>query len=152
MKNFPIILLTIILGLLPSNQLFASDTTSDEIAVRQVLKQQVAAWNRHDLEQFMRGYWNSPDLTFFSGATETKGWQLTLGRYREKYQSQGSEMGSLDFSDLDIQILGPNTAFARGAFHLKMSNGKEPRGIFTLVFKKFPEGWKIIHDHTCAAE
>jgi len=29
-----------------------------------VLQQQQAAWNRHDLEAFLAGYWNSPDLTF----------------------------------------------------------------------------------------
>ena len=55
----------------------------------------------------MAGYWNSPDLTFFSGGTETQGWQATLERYRKKYQSAGAEMGKLEFSDLQVEMLGP---------------------------------------------
>ncbi len=119
-----------------------------EPAIRAVLDRQVAAWNHHDLEGFMAGYWKSPELTFFSGGTVTTGWEPTLERYRRNYQAEGREMGALDFSDLKIQLLGPSAAFVRGRFHLKMSAGKEPSGIFTLVFRKFPDGWKIIHDHT----
>lgn len=121
-------------------------------AIEQVLQRQQDAWNRHDLAAFMDGYWNSPDLTFFSGARQTGGWQATLERYRKTYQSEGHEMGSLQFSDLRIEALGPDAAFVRGAWQLTLSDGKTPHGLFTLIFRKFPEGWKIVHDHTSAAE
>jgi beta-aspartyl-peptidase (threonine type) len=121
-------------------------------AVEQVLRIQQEAWNRHDLEGFMTGYWNSPELTFFSGAHETSGWQGALDRYRKVYQSEGKEMGKLEFSDLRIEALGTDAAFVRGAWHLTMSDGKTPHGLFTLVFRKFSDGWKIVHDHTSAAE
>jgi beta-aspartyl-peptidase (threonine type) len=121
-------------------------------AVQQVMEKQVNAWNHHDLEAFMAGYWNSPDLTFFSGAKQTSGWQATLERYQKTYQSEGREMGKLEFSDLNVQPLGTDSAFVRGAWHLMMSDGKTPHGLFTLVFRKFPDGWKIVHDHTSAAE
>jgi beta-aspartyl-peptidase (threonine type) len=118
--------------------------------VEQVLRLQQEAWNRHDLESFMTGYWNSPALTFFSGAHETSGWQGALERYRKTYQSEGKEMGKLEFSDLRIEPLGSGAAFVRGAWHLTMSDGKTPHGLFTLVFRKFSDGWKIVHDHTSA--
>jgi ketosteroid isomerase-like protein len=121
-------------------------------AVQQVLQLQQDAWNRHDLEAFMAGYWNSPELTFFSGAKTTSGWQATIERYRKTYQSEGREMGKLEFSDLNVQGLAPDAAFVRGAWHLTMSDGKTPHGLFTLIFRKFPDGWKIVHDHTSAAE
>jgi beta-aspartyl-peptidase (threonine type) len=127
--------------------------TSDDqvkIAVQQVLQRQQDAWNRHDLEGFMAGYWNSPELTFFSGAKETAGWQSTIERYRKTYQSEGREMGKLEFSDLRIEALGGDAAFARGAWHLTMADGKTPHGLFTLIFRKFPDGWKIVHDHSAA--
>jgi ketosteroid isomerase-like protein len=125
------------------------DTTpADRAAIRKVIEDQQAAWNRRDLEDFMAGYWNSPELTFFSGAHESKGWQAALDRYKNSYQSAGHEMGKLEFANLRIEILGPEAAFVRGEFHLTMSDGKTPHGLFTLVFRKFPEGWKIVHDHS----
>jgi beta-aspartyl-peptidase (threonine type) len=121
-------------------------------AVENVLRTQQAAWNRHDLEGFMTGYWNSPDLTFFSDAHETSGWQGALARYRNRYQGEGKEMGKLEFSELRIEPLGSDAALVRGAWQLTLSDGKTPHGIFTLVFRKFSDGWKIVHDHTSAAE
>ena len=121
--------------------------TAQDSAIQQVLQQQQAAWNRHDLDGFMSGYWNSPQLTFFSTA-KTSGWQATLDRYRRTYQGEGKEMGRLAFSDLQIEELGPSAAFVRGNWKLTLSDGKTPHGFFTLVFRKFPEGWKIVHDHT----
>ena len=130
---------------------FARDTGPDvKTSVEQVLRTQQDAWNRRDLEAFMSGYWNSPDLTFFSGAQRTSGWQAALDRYHKVYQSEGKEMGKLEFSDLQIEALAADAAFVRGAWHLTTSDGKKPHGLFTLVFRKFPNGWKIIHDHTAA--
>jgi ketosteroid isomerase-like protein len=118
--------------------------------IRKVMDDQQAAWNRQDLEGFMAGYWKSDDLTFFSGAHESKSWQAALDRYKKNYQSPGHEMGQLQFKNLRIEMLGPDAAFVRGEFHLKMSDGKTPQGLFTLIFRKFPEGWKIVHDHSAA--
>ena len=125
---------------------------SDRAAIEHVLRVQQEAWNRHDLDAFMAGYWNSPQLTFFSGPRESHGWQEALDHYRATYSGPGHEMGKLEFSDLRIEMLGPDAAFVRGEFHLVMSDGKTPHGIFTLVFRRFPDGWKIVHDHTSAAE
>lgn len=134
------------------SSLAAAQTASDEAGIRQLLDKQVAAWNRHDLEGFMAGYWNSPKLTFFSDATITTGWQPTLERYRKRYQGEGREMGTLRFADLRVELLGSDAAFVRGAYELTMSSGKKPQGLFTLVLRKFTEGWRIVHDHTSSAE
>jgi ketosteroid isomerase-like protein len=120
--------------------------------IESVLRTQQEAWNRHDLDAFMTGYWKSPELTFFSGANEHDGWQAAMDRYRTTYTSPGHEMGKLDFSNLRIELLGSDAAFVRGTWHLTMTDGKTPHGLFTLVFRKFPDGWKIVHDHTSAAQ
>jgi ketosteroid isomerase-like protein len=116
-------------------------------AIRKVLTQQVEAWNKQDLDGFMKGYWHSSELTFYSGGTTVSGWEQTLGRYKNRYLSVGNEMGKLNFTDLKIELLGSSAAFVRGRFHLKLSGGDQS-GLFTLTFKKFADGWKIIHDHT----
>jgi beta-aspartyl-peptidase (threonine type) len=120
----------------------------DEAAIRAVLTTQTEAWNEQRLEDFMQGYWKSPELSFFSGTRKVKGWEATLARYRTTYQSEGREMGQLRFSELEIQMLGPTSAFVRGRFELAMKDGKKPTGIYTLIFRKFGREWKIVHDHT----
>ena len=121
-------------------------------AIERVLNTQQKAWNRHDIESFMAGYWNSSQLTFFAGANERDGWQATLKRYLDTYGSPGHEMGTLDFSGLRIEVLGQEAAFVRGAWKLTVADGRNPHGLFTLIFRKFPDGWKIVHDHTSTAE
>lgn len=130
----------------------ANKPTSAQAAIRQVLEKQVKAWNQHDLNAFMQGYWHSPQLTFFSGSKVYRGWDNALERYHKAYQSEGRQMGKLEFSNLQIETLSPSAALVRGAYQLAMPGGKQPHGIFTLVFRKFPQGWRIIHDHSCAAE
>lgn len=118
--------------------------------IKAVLDRQVEAWNRRDLEGFMAGYWNSDSLTFYSGGSNVAGWKTTLDRYRNRYQGEGKEMGQLQFTDLQIEVLGPASAFVRGHWQLKMT-GSEPGGLFTLVLRKVEGQWKIVHDHTSSS-
>lgn len=146
----PVLLIAIGAVAQPSPQIVPS--ADGKAAIQQVLRTQQDAWNHHDLDAFMAGYVNSPELTFFSGGQERHGWQETMDRYKARYDSPGHEMGKLEFAALRIQMLGPDAAFVRGEWHLTMSDGKTPHGLFTLVFLKFTGGWKIVHDHTSAAE
>lgn len=140
--------LAIVLGILVSMSSFAWAQSPAESDIRKVLTEQQSAWNRHDLDAFMKGYWNSAELTFFSGDNVAHGWQQAIERYRKSYQGEGKEMGQLAFTDLQIQATGSESAFVRGRWALTMSDGKNPHGLFTLIFRKFPDGWKIVHDHT----
>jgi ketosteroid isomerase-like protein len=127
----------------------ASGSGQERTAILKMLNAQVTAWNHGELEGFMAGYWHSPELTFFSNDNETHGWQETLERYKKRYQGEGRAMGKLDFQDLRIEMLGAKATFVRGKWHLKMPDGKDLQGMFTLVLRKFPQdGWKIVHDHS----
>lgn len=141
----------------PDSELQQQETPADvpaamEEDIKHLLVSQVEAWNHGKLENFMQGYWQSPDLTFFSGATVTKGWEPTLVRYRQRYQADGKEMGKLEFQELNIDLLSRRSAVVTGKWQLTMSDGKQPHGLFTLIFKRMPAGWRIVHDHTSAAE
>jgi uncharacterized protein (TIGR02246 family) len=120
---------------------------SPEREIRAVLDAQQAAWNRGDIEGFMAYYWRSDDLTFQSGNARTHGWDNVLARYKQNYPP--GTMGVLAFSDLAVRPLGPAAAFVLGRFGLDRG-GALAEGVFTLILRRTPEGWRIVHDHTSA--
>jgi uncharacterized protein (TIGR02246 family) len=117
--------------------------------IRAVLDAQMAAWNKGDIDGFMEGYARSPKTTFVSGDGVTRGWQTVRDRYAKKYDSP-EKMGTLTFSDLEITRLGNDAAIVLGSWSLQRKED-QPHGKFTLLFRKLPEGWRIVLDHTSAA-
>ena len=138
-------LLLVVLWLVPLKMTFAEDAES---AIRQVLDGQVSAWNKGDIVSFMQGYKDSPDTTFI-GKTMRQGWQQVMERYKASYSTKDA-MGTLEFSDLKIRMLGADYAVATGKYHLTRTaaGGGDATGIFSLVWEKSAGGWKIILDHT----
>ena len=126
-----------------------SDRQADGSAIRAVLNAQQEAWNRGDIDAFLTGYWHSPDLTFSGSSGISRGWDAVLARYKENYADR-SAMGTLDFSNLEFRFLGPDAALVLGHWHLKREKD-DLGGVFSLVWRRFPEGWRIIHDHTSAS-
>lgn len=113
--------------------------------IRAVMTRQAADWNRGDVDAFMQGYWKSDKLVFV-GSKVTRGWQQTLDNYKKSYPTK-ERMGTLTFSDLEITVLSKDAAVVLGSWSLKRANDA-PGGKFTLIFRKFKDGWKIVHDHT----
>ena len=117
--------------------------------IRAVLQAQQEAWNRGDIDSFMNGYARAETTVFVSGDEVTRGWQTVRDRSLKKYGDR-ARMGTLTFSDLEIELLGPDSALALGRWELKRASDN-PHGRFTLIFRKTPDGWRIVHDHTSAA-
>jgi ketosteroid isomerase-like protein len=126
----------------------------DETAIRAAIQAQADAWNHADIPAFMQAYEDSPDTTFI-GLTLRKGFQPILQRYRENYTTR-EQMGVLTFNDLDVRLLPSGCgkteiALVTGKFHLERAakgEAKKDDGIFSLVWRKGPKGWKIVLDHT----
>jgi ketosteroid isomerase-like protein len=118
-------------------------------AVESVLAEQAAAWNQGDIERYMAYYWRSDSLLFTSGGNMQRGWNTTLQKYKRSYDTK-EKMGRLEFADLEITMLSDDAAWVFGRWKLVRA-ADEPGGVFTLVLRKFPEGWRIIHDHTSSA-
>ena len=152
MRAWPAILLLVLSTACTATPGPAPDTAKPDAVkeVNAVLTAQIDAWNHGDLDGYMAGYWKSPDLVFFSNGTETRGWQATLDRYRARYQANGQQMGTLDFPKMDILMLGTEAAIARGQWRLEMPDGKELKGMTSVIFRSLPEGWRIVHDHSSA--
>lgn len=122
--------------------------TNVAAAVRGVLDRQVDAWNAGDIPGFMEGYASTDTLRFASGGAVQRGWERTLQRYRETYTDRPS-MGTLAFTDLEIWPLSDRHAVVFGRWNLSRDEQiGNAGGVFTLIFERGAEGWKIVHDHT----
>jgi ketosteroid isomerase-like protein len=132
----------------------AQPAGANEAAIRAAIAAQADAWNRADIPSFMQSYENSPDTTFI-GAHLAKGYGPILEWYTKGYSTK-EQMGTLTFTSLDVRLLPGSCsaveyAVVTGNFHLeRTAHGAAAKddGIFSLVWRKGPKGWKIILDHT----
>lgn len=121
----------------------------DNEQIRRVLIIQEKSWNAGDIKGYMAGYKQSDSLRFASGGNVTYGWETTLERYQRGYPDKAS-MGTLTFSNIDIKLISPDAALVFGKWELEREND-HPWGLFTLIFNRTIDGWKIIHDHTSSS-
>lgn len=126
----------------------AQAQTADAAQIRAVLDTQQAAWNRGDIDAFMKYYWRSEKTLFVGANGVTRGWQAVLDRYHRTYPDRQA-MGRLTFSNIEVQQDCARAAVVIGEYHLQREKDN-PSGVFTLNFRKFPEGWRIVVDHTTA--
>ena len=145
-RALTIIFCTSVAAIVSAAPMQTQDATAQ---IRSVLHEQQNAWNRGDIDRFMNGYARSASIVFVSEDTIRRGWETVRERYRKKY-SDRAKMGTLIFSDLEITLLSPDAAVALGRWSLKRPND-QPHGRFTLIFKRLPEGWRIVQDHTSSA-
>lgn len=146
--------LTLGLAVVFSGWTARAQADADEAAIHAALDAQVAAWNHADIPAFMQAYENSPETTFI-GQKLRKGYEPILERYKTAYTT-AEQMGTLTYGDLEIRLLNgscakPEFAVVTGTFHLQRTakgEAKKDDGIFSLVWRKGADGWKIVLDHT----
>ena len=113
--------------------------------LRSILDNKLKDWNDNTIEDFMKSYWKSEELTFQSGNRRLQGWEALLTMYKTNYP--GEKRGRLDFTDIKIKVLSSETAYVIGRWAV-IHPDTTKTGLFTLIFRKFSGGWKIIHDHS----
>lgn len=125
-------------------------TPEDRAAITTVLDAQVGAWNRGDLVAYMEGYAKIDALVFTSGGKVRRGWRTAFDHYKARYGQDPTAMGKLVFRIDTIDPLGAEGAVVLGTWLLTESPS-DGQGIFSVIFERRPEGWRIVHDHTSAA-
>jgi uncharacterized protein (TIGR02246 family) len=140
--------LGLVLAALFAQLAVASAQESSAATIQKAIQEQAEAWNRGNVDAFMKTYKDAPDTTFI-GKTIQQGYAPILERYKKAYPNKDA-MGTLDFSAITVRNLGPDYAVVTGRFHLarNAAGGGDASGIFSLVWEKTSEGWKIILDHT----
>ena len=124
---------------------YPTSTSQVEEEIQIILNQQLKLWNDADIKGFMEFYWKSEDLTFQSGNKRLYGWEQLLSMYQKSYS--GENTGTLTFKDIMIKVLSNDYAYVLGRWKVAQKTSIK-EGVFTLIFKRMPEGWRVIHDHT----
>jgi ketosteroid isomerase-like protein len=132
----------------PAQVAAGAEQAGEESQILKMLSEQADAWNHGDIDSFMTSYWKSDETLFVGASGVIRGWQAVLARYHRVYPDRKA-MGHLTFSNMEAHRWCADSAFVLGNFHLDREND-HPEGIFTLDLRKFPEGWRIVADHTTA--
>jgi ketosteroid isomerase-like protein len=130
--------------LLATTTLFAQ--SNSETAIRKILDEQTAAWNRGDIDHFMNGYWENDSLMFIGKSGVTYGWNNTLKNYKKGYPDTAA-MGKLTFTLIQVKKLSKEYYHITGKWFLKRSIG-DIGGHYTLLFRKINGRWVIVSDHS----
>jgi uncharacterized protein (TIGR02246 family) len=118
-------------------------------ALKTLMMESQAAWNRGDLAAFASYYEDSPETTFMGKEITRGGNKAILDRYQRSYPTPAAR-GTLTFSEIEVRPLADGLALMTGKFELKRTKegGGDASGRYTLIWKRTPKGWKIIHDHS----
>ncbi len=111
-------------------------------------------WNRGDLDGFLASYQDSVATTFVTSTGLIHGVGAIRDRYRAGYWKQGGLPPQLlRFDELVVRPLGPDHALVTGRYILTERTGGAAagQGRFSLVLRRTPAGWKIVHDHSSAS-
>lgn len=123
-----------------------AQASKDEAAIRQIMSAQVAAWNKGNLDAFMKGYWNNDSLVFIGKSGPAYGYRQALANYKKNYNGP-DQMGKLFFDLLKVKRLSADYYFVIGKWFLKRKAG-DTGGVYTLLFHKVNGQWRIVVDHT----
>ncbi|MGK2287175.1 YybH family protein [Pedomonas sp. V897] len=126
------------------------DVAAEEAAIRKVIADMEAAWNRGDFRGYMAGFAN-PDVIFVSRGQFQKDWQGTLDHYIRDYGASAETRGELHFYDIRIEMLAPDAAQLISRFRLSRPQ-KTLDGINTRLMRKRDGKWVIALNHVSATE
>lgn len=125
----------------------ATAQTNDEDQIRSILTAQTAYWNKGDIENFMKGYWNNDSLMFIGKSGITYGYKNTLENYKKGYPTR-TAMGTLTFSHIQLKRISADVYFVIGQWHLARPKEGDVGGHYTLLFRKLKGQWVIVSDHS----
>ena len=126
------------------------DRAAEERAIRQVIADMEAAWNRGDFRGYMAGF-RKPDVVFVSRGQFQRDWQGTLDHYVRDYGGDPARRGRLHFFDIRVELLGPDAAQWISRYRLE-GGGRPQDGINTRLLRKVDGRWVIALNHVSSRE
>jgi uncharacterized protein (TIGR02246 family) len=130
--------------------LSAQSAETQKTAILQVISSMQEAWNRGDFRGYMQGFKN-PDVVFVSGGRFQQGWQGTLDHYIRDYGTSAESRGTLQFHDIQVEMLSPDSAQLISQYELYRPQHPQ-YGINTRLMRKVNGRWVIALNHVSSSE
>lgn len=146
MKSLFFAILLLSNNFLQAQSAISSKANDDKTVILQLLNRQKEDWNRGDIDDFMKGYWENDSLMFVGKSGVTYGWTNTLKNYKKGYPDTAA-MGKLSFEYIQIKKLSKKYYFVVGKWYLKRSIG-DVSGHYNLLLEKINGSWVIVVDHS----
>jgi hypothetical protein len=121
---------------------------AEEIA--DLIRQQFAAWNRRDIDGYMKAFWASPLLIFAVESEVWVGWEQVKANLLHEY-SDPDRMGKSALDRLQTNTVSSETAMTIEWWSI-VFRATKVSGFTTSVWHKFPVGWRIIQGHSSVLE
>lgn len=134
----------------PAVPALAATAAEDEAAIRKVIADMQAAWNRGDFRGYMDGFQN-PGVVFVSRGRFQDGWQGTLDHYVRDYGGAPEKRGTLRFFDIKVEMLAPDAAQLISRYTLDRPSAPQD-GINTRLMRKVAGRWVIALNHVSSRE
>ncbi len=144
------LLVLVLAACTPSATVQTAPTPDPTTEIMAALEASAEAWNRGDLEGFLAPYLDSPATTYVGSSGLVRGKDAIREAYRRSYWRTGAPEDRLRFEELEVRSLGGEHALAVGRYVVVSRTTEEQTatGLFSLVLRRTPEGWKILHDHS----
>ena len=121
-------------------------SAADEAAIHALFDSTAAGWNRGDLATYMSVY---VDSAVGAGAGSFDVGKAAIERtMRAGFWRNGRPAQALHYEHLRVRMLGADYALVNGEFVLTGGDRAERRGLFSTVWARTSDGWRMINDHS----
>ncbi|MBA4317037.1 MAG: hypothetical protein C0412_01415 [Flavobacterium sp.] len=132
--------------------LFSFTAAPDDEAIKKEImansEKSAEYWNKGDVENYMNiCYPKREDILMQSTNSRIYGYTKIHDMYVKTFKDE-EKRGVLSFSEVEVNVITSDTAMEIGKYTLQFKDGKKRSGYYTAILKKFPEGWRIVHDHS----
>jgi ketosteroid isomerase-like protein len=126
----------------------AGQAQTAEMQVQRAISKMNVAAAQLDADQFMAWYWNSPALTITFDGQTMRGWQHILDEQRKWWSDKNSGIKFAEQRPPEITPQRPDLVTSIQWMTVAAENSKKPSQlVITSVWKKRPEGWRIVLAH-----
>ncbi len=140
-----------LLGIFVAATLPAAGTQSAARQIRAQWDDMQRAANAHDTDSFMAPFAHRPDLVFAVNGEVIHGWDALHAQQQKWWNHGKSDARYTQAGELELIALGPDAEVSTASFTSRRTrpDGKISTGRFvvTYIWKKLPQGWRIVYGH-----